>query len=242
MTNEFIGPTNPLVSVIIPCFNYGRYLQEAIQSVLNQSYPNIEVIVVDDGSTDNTASIASAYESKINYVYQENQGIGGARNTGIRHANGSFVSFLDADDIWIDNKLRLQVDYLLTYPNFDIVYGFAKQFYSPEVSTNFKKTKGYTQEIMRATISTALLVSKESFLRVGLFSDHNIAVDQDWYMRSMELNMKTHTLDKVVYLRRIHENNNGIVAIGPEELSSRLHVIKQSLDRRRLKNKLYRKA
>lgn len=88
----------PLVSVIIPCFNYGQYLRAAIESALNQDYPFIEVIVINDGSTDDTANIASAFDSQIRYVDQENQGLSQTRNTGSRIAKGEFLLFLDADD------------------------------------------------------------------------------------------------------------------------------------------------
>src|SRR5436190_3159495 len=89
--------TNAAVSVVIPCYNQSHFLQEAIESVLAQSHQNFEIIVVDDGSTDNTSQIARTYP-RVRYIYQNNSGLAAARNTGIKHSKGTFVVFLDADD------------------------------------------------------------------------------------------------------------------------------------------------
>src|SRR5208337_2738500 len=90
-----------LISVIIPCYNTAKFLAESVDSVLNQTYPNVEVIVVDDGSTDNSPSIIAKYGNKIKAARQQNQGISAARNTGVRISKGQFLVFLDADD-WLD--------------------------------------------------------------------------------------------------------------------------------------------
>ena len=100
---------NKLVSVIIPVYNGENYLSQAIDSVIDQTYSPIELIIVDDGSTDKSKEIASSY-SQVNYVYQENQGVAIARNTGIFKSQGEYIAFLDQDDIWTANKLKLQVD------------------------------------------------------------------------------------------------------------------------------------
>jgi glycosyltransferase involved in cell wall biosynthesis len=100
----------PLVSVIIPNYNYGRYLSEAIDSVLAQTYSNIEIIVVDDGSSDNSLEILAAYEKKgIKVIQQKNSGVGAARNIGAAKSKGKFIAFLDADDIWIPTKIERQL-------------------------------------------------------------------------------------------------------------------------------------
>ena len=100
-----------LVSVIIPCFNHGHYLARAIDSVLAQSYPYHEIIVVDDGSSDNTAAVAKSFEN-VRYVYQQNRGLSAARNTGIAQSQGAFVVFLDADDWLYKEGLAINVAYL----------------------------------------------------------------------------------------------------------------------------------
>ena len=102
--------TSPLVSVIITCFNHAHYLPQAIESVLEQDYKDVEVVVVDDGSTDNTRSVASRYDVK--YVYQQNQGLSAARNTGIDKSAGDYLVFLDADDWLLPKALSTNLKYL----------------------------------------------------------------------------------------------------------------------------------
>jgi glycosyltransferase involved in cell wall biosynthesis len=97
------------VSVIIPAYNGDRYIKEAIDSVLAQTYPNYEIIVVDDGSTDNTRSIIQSYGNKINYISQENQGVAAARNRGLKLAQGEYIAFLDQDDFFLPDKLATQL-------------------------------------------------------------------------------------------------------------------------------------
>jgi glycosyltransferase involved in cell wall biosynthesis len=113
---------SPLVSVIIPTYNYAVYLPRAINSCLEQTYPNLEIIVVDDGSTDDTAAAAGAFEDRIIYVRQENQGVSAARNTGLGRARGEFVVFLDADDILLKDCIASTVAVLREHPDIGIVF------------------------------------------------------------------------------------------------------------------------
>lgn len=100
----------PLVSVIIPNYNYAKYVREAIDSALEQTYPNVEIIVVDDGSKDDSPEILKSYGKKIKTVFQENAGVSAARNNGVRMSQGEFVAFLDADDIWFPEKIEKQIE------------------------------------------------------------------------------------------------------------------------------------
>src|SRR5438309_4900890 len=104
-----MGTDCPLVSVVVPNYNYGRYVREAVDSVLGQTYPAVEVIVVDDGSSDDSLSVLQSYGSKIKLVVQPNGGVHKARNRGIEESKGEFVAFLDADDVWEPTKLERQV-------------------------------------------------------------------------------------------------------------------------------------
>jgi glycosyltransferase involved in cell wall biosynthesis len=106
-----------LVSVVIPTYNYGKYVVETVENVLNQTYRNFEIIVVDDGSTDDTRERLKAYADRIRYVHQENQGCAAARNTGIQAASGEWIAFLDADDLWHPQKLEVQMAYLAKHPD-----------------------------------------------------------------------------------------------------------------------------
>src|SRR5262249_50697164 len=107
-----LSPCHPLVSVIIPCYKQARYLPEAIDSVLAQIYPNVEVIVVNDGSPDNTEAVASRYGDRIRYVWRPNGGISAARNTGIANMRGLYVKFLDSDDYLHPEQIAWQMEAL----------------------------------------------------------------------------------------------------------------------------------
>jgi glycosyltransferase involved in cell wall biosynthesis len=118
--------SKPFVSIIIPNYNNAHFLGDAIQSVLNQTYQNFEVIVVDDGSTDNSRDVVSNYFDRIRYIWQENKGLGGARNTGIMAAQAEYVGFLDADDQWYPNFLEVMVSLTQKYPDVAIYYSKAR--------------------------------------------------------------------------------------------------------------------
>lgn len=113
----------PRVSVIVPAYNQAAYLAEALQSVLAQSYQNYEIIVVDDGSTDETPAIAQSFGSAIHYIRQENQGLAGARNTGIRQARGEYVALLDSDDRWLPDFLQTMMRLVDEQPSATVYYG-----------------------------------------------------------------------------------------------------------------------
>lgn len=114
-----------LVSVIIPSFNYGFVIEETLNSLLNQSYSNWEAIIVDDGSTDNSREIIKKYaasDKRFKYIFQDNKGVSTARNVGIKEAQGSFIQFLDADDLISADKLAIQLSFFDKHPEVDICY------------------------------------------------------------------------------------------------------------------------
>ncbi len=120
---------SPLVSIIIPTYNMRQWIGEAIDSALAQTYPHIEIIVVDDGSTDGTGDfLRERYGDRIRYVYQENRGRGAARNRGLELARGEYIQFLDADDLLAPHKLEKHVRFLEEYPQFSAVYGQTMMF------------------------------------------------------------------------------------------------------------------
>src|ERR1700674_2423418 len=121
-----------IVSVVIPVRDMGRYLGEALRSVLAQDYRPIEVIVVDDGSTDDSAEVARSFPEVI-YLSQSHRGASVARNAGIARSRGSFVAFQDADNVWVPNKLTLQMGWLLEHPETGYVAAFYKNFLEPGV-------------------------------------------------------------------------------------------------------------
>lgn len=121
---------SPIVSIIIPCYNYATLIHETLTCVLEQSYTNWEAIIVDDGSTDNTKAIVEAFTSDLRFIYifQKNKGLPAARNTGLAKAKGKYIQFLDADDLISKEKLRLQVHYMEEHANVHISYTNAVYF------------------------------------------------------------------------------------------------------------------
>lgn len=114
-----------MISIVIPAYNAEKYLAETIDSVINQTYTNWELIIVDDGSTDNTKGIIETYRSKdlpIKYIFQENSGVSIARNNGMNHASGKYIALLDADDVWLKNNLELKIKILMNNPSVSWVY------------------------------------------------------------------------------------------------------------------------
>ncbi len=114
--------SKPLVSVIIPAYNCADHITESVESALAQDYPNKEIIIIDDGSTDNTLNVLSPFAGKIIVIQQQNAGSAAARNTGIKAAKGEFVAFLDSDDLWFPGKLSLQLGYMISNPSIGLVY------------------------------------------------------------------------------------------------------------------------
>jgi glycosyltransferase involved in cell wall biosynthesis len=113
---------SPLVSAIIPVYNGEKYVREAVESVLKQTYPNLECIVVDDGSQDATPEVVKRFGERVRYIRKTNGGVSSARNAGAAIANGEFLAFLDADDLWISEKTALQVQPLIDDPALAMVY------------------------------------------------------------------------------------------------------------------------
>ena len=220
----------PLISVIIPVYNRDRYLAEAIESALAQTYPAIELIVVDDGSSDRTAEVAQRYP--ITYHFQPNGGISAARNAGIALGKGDFFAFLDSDDIWVADKLSKQMAAFDFDPNLEAVFGYAQQFYSPELDETFRQRIRCPEQPIAAHLSSAMLIKREAFLRIGLFDVQlNTGTDMGWYVCAIEHQLRQVTLSDVVYHRRLHETNNGITARA--NANERLHLLKAKLDRQR---------
>jgi len=115
---------NPLVSIIMPAYNAEKFISKSIESVLQQTYQNWELLVVNDGSKDNTSSVVSSFhDARIKLIEQVNGGVSKARNTGITNSTGEFIAFLDSDDLWLKDKLEIQVKYLMKNQNIVLSYG-----------------------------------------------------------------------------------------------------------------------
>jgi len=221
--------TRPKISTIIPVYNREKYIAEAIDSVLAQTYKPIEVIVVDDGSTDNSAGIVKQYvNSSIRYTFQPNQGIGAARNTGIELAKGSYYAFLDSDDLWTPDKISLQMKAFDNDPDLDMIFGQVVQFRSTQLGTILDQK----DQIVPGYIPSSLLIQRDSFHKVGKFTTQwKIGEFVDWYAKALETGLKSLMLPDLVAKRRIHDTNIGIV----ERKSQKeyLSILRTSLERRK---------
>ncbi|MBN1363515.1 MAG: glycosyltransferase family 2 protein [Syntrophaceae bacterium] len=227
-----------LVSVIIPVFNCEKYLGEAIESVFSQKgfrLDGLDVIVVDDGSTDETAKIAKGFGHSIRYIYQKNAGSCAARNKGIQAARGDFFAFLDADDLWIENKLAVQMKAFIENPEVEAVFGHVKQFLSSDIDEEAKKRLFCPVKPMPGFLPPMMLIKRESFFRVGLFEEKwRVGQEVGWILRAREVGIKTIMLPDLIYMRRLHKNNKGV--INRKFINDRVKIIKAHLDSRRRNN------
>jgi glycosyltransferase involved in cell wall biosynthesis len=229
-----MNPYNHLISVIIPVFNGDKYLGEAIESILSQNDFRLEVIVVDDGSTDNTAKIVESFDSSVRYYYQMNAGPAAARNHGIKLTQGDFFAFLDADDLWTADKIKLQWNAFKEHPDLDMAFCHVQQFFSPDLAQSEKDRIDIPVEIMPGYHVGTMLIRRNSFFRVGLFREElRIGDTIDWYARSTELKLNSIMLPDILMKRRIHKTNLGISQ--RDQRIGYIHALKSALDRRRNK-------
>ena len=177
----------PLVGVVIPNFNYSKYLPEAIDSVLAQTYPNIEIIVVDDGSTDNSIDILQNYEGKIRVIQQANSGVSAARNRGVSESQGKFIAFLDADDSWLPRKIERQISEFLTDPKLGLVHVGVNETDSVGNTLRIRRDgmEGEVSQellLLRSAVlggGSGLMVPRDVFDKIGGF-DLNLSTSADW--------------------------------------------------------------
>ena len=233
MATAVSDSSTPRISAIIPAHNGERYLDEAIESVLAQSVPVIEIIVVDDGSTDNTARIAMNREPLIRYFWQPASGAAAARNRGVSLAAGNFLAFLDADDRWVNNKLQRQIAAFTEDPTLDMVFGHVRQLHDgKEWENGILEPVCPPSELIAGIVPGTILVRRDSFLRVGILRiDYKLVEFIDWYMRAVEMGIHSKMLPDLLLWRRIHGSNLGIRE--RSNVSDYARILKAGLDRRR---------
>lgn len=197
-----------LVSVIIPVYNGASFLAGAVENVLAQKYQALEIIVVDDGSTDATADIAVGYPNEVCYVYQSNAGPSAARNRGIELAQGELIAFLDVDDLWSDHKLNLQTAYLKANPTVEIVQGHIQTMHLAEPVSLHKPRFEITSAPYHYINIGSALYRKSVFDKVGLFNEAlTDNEDTDWFIRAWENGVSKVVLDEVTLFYRKHTSN-----------------------------------
>lgn len=221
--------TPPLVSVIIPCFNSGLYLSEAIASALDQRYSAREIIVVDDGSTDDTVERIAAFRPHIRYHFQPNGGVGSARNAGARLARGEYVALLDADDVWLPTKLERQVEVARRWPDSGMIVCDGVEFQGAQVLAHrllsgpladaldlspMRELTGnfYADLIMHNAIAcpSQTLIPKKVFDRVGPITEsRSDSEDWDYTLRISAFDPITFHADSLVKWRYVESGLSG---------------------------------
>ena len=225
---------NPLVSVIIPVYNYDRYLAEAVESVLSQTYQHLEVIVVDDGSTDRSGEVAKSFADRgVRYCHQVHSGIGPTRNKGVELAQGDFIAFLDADDRWPEQKIERQQGAFESDPELEMCFGQALQLQNgPEWESGVSDYKVAVDGMVPGMVPGTMLIKRDAFHRVGKFlGDWKVGEFIDWYARAVELQLRSLVLPELLLWRRIHDSNQGVRE--RQSVSDYARVLKAKLDRKR---------
>ncbi len=194
------------VSVIIPVFNVEKYLAESIESALNQTYKNIEVIAINDGSTDNSLQILESFRGRIKILTQENKGPAVALNRGIRLAEGDAIALLDGDDIWTPTKTERQVQEFMDNPELKVTFGKMEQFVSPELTDYADKFQYHKGQLLFQSKITALF-RKEVFETYGLFAEDEILEFIIWFDAAKSGGIVFNQTEEVVAYRRIRENS-----------------------------------
>lgn len=225
--------TGPLVSIVMPVYNGAAFIAEGIGSILAQVHRPLEVIVVDDGSTDDSAAIAESFGTPVRCHCQANGGPPVARNRGLDLARGEIVGFLDADDLFAPDKLAQQLRRLAAHPDRDVVLG--RMQYQQLVSNDAALPRFRQMEMDDEHLSLQLgcaLFRRSVFDQVGRFDETNrICDDWDWFMRAREQGVGLLIHRDVVLHQRLHEGN--ITRQRTIAASCQLLIFKRSLDRRR---------
>jgi glycosyltransferase involved in cell wall biosynthesis len=225
--------TGERVSVVIPVRNGARYLGEAIDSILGQTRPADQIVVVDDGSVDATPEVIASYGSRITAIAQPARGNSSAGNRGIAATDGELIAFLDADDTWAPEKLAIQLEVLRRERDVDAVFGLVQQFLSEDADPSLADRVVIPALPQPGVTRTAMLIRREALERVGGFDENRNNSDfTDWYLRSLEQGLTTRIPSVVIARRRIHGANLGIRE-SERQWPETLDTLKASLDRRR---------
>lgn len=211
--------TTPLISVIMPVFNGQKYLHEAIESVLNQTYHHFEFFIISDGSTDKTNDIIKSYalkDKRINLIIlPKNNGISNAINIGINHSHGPYIARTDCDDICLSDRFAKQIDYLLHHPKIDVLgthlYEFLnnnKDIYTTDYQVGLHLISQAKQPVAHPTV----MMKRNIFTRFGLYdSRFDNAEDHELWYRFYSHGVKFANLNDFLYKKRIHNSNISIL-------------------------------
>jgi glycosyltransferase involved in cell wall biosynthesis len=220
------------ISVVIPVYDRERYVGDAVRSVLEQTRPADELVVVDDGSTDRSMAVVRAFDSPmLRIVERRNGGIGAARNSGVAVATGDLIAFLDSDDVWLPEKLALQ-ERALGATGAMLAFGHLVEFLSPDREQELAGAFEVGLRPAPGLCATTLLARREALDRVGPFDEaFRVGEFIDWLGRASDLDLDQVVVPEVVARRRIHGGNSVLTRSNADYL----RVLKRAIDRRREK-------
>ncbi len=227
---KFTPPDTPdtQISVIVPVRNGARYLREAIESILAQTMPPLEVLVMNDASEDETEEIAMSFGSVVRHVRLKQCGAAAARNRGVEEARGEFLSFLDSDDLWLPEKTQRQMDCLVKQSASSVAFCHMEQFISPELQN---LTILDREKVMPGYSSCTMLIRTELFKSVGPFPESLSAGEFiEWFSRAKDKGIEPIMLDEILAKRRVHRSNHGLTNDGRQDY---LRIAKMLIDKKR---------
>lgn len=201
----------PTISVIMPAYNAERYIGQALNSVYAQDYEQtrLDVIVVDDGSTDGTVDIIGRYEERLRCIRQPNRGPAAARNTALAAARGDFVAFLDADDLWHPRKLSLQMSAFKAIPDLELSICHVRNVWTGHPNeAESQILRRYKAVLNAGIIMQSVLIPRRIMNEIGFFDpSFRFGEDTDWFVRAHQSRRRTSLTSMVLGYRRVHLNN-----------------------------------
>jgi glycosyltransferase involved in cell wall biosynthesis len=231
----------PKVSVIIPAYNCENYIGAAIDSILGQNYPSLEILVVDDGSTDSTADVLETFGDKVQVISQKNSGSAVARNIGLEKSTGDYIAFLDSDDIWLEGKLSSQVSFLETHAEYGLVYSdwvcwhpdkdgiFKDHGYDKDTTSAKRPLSGWLfEELIKDCIvwTGTVLMRRAVYEKTGAF-DATLMRGQDYdYWLRIAQEFKIHKLADIHAVYRIHDQS---VSHKPKSINYQYVLLRKAL-------------
>jgi glycosyltransferase involved in cell wall biosynthesis len=221
----------PSISVLMPVYNTARYIEDAIASILAQTLPATEIVVIDDGSSDGSAEKAEAFSGVV-VLRKEHSGIAETLNHGLARVKADYLSFLDADDLWVPTKLERQLSAMKGAEGPDLVFGNVEQFHSEDVGPDVR-ARIHCQAGSQPGYSCGTMLARwSSFKRVGEFNPRwRVGCFIDWYARAREAGLTSVMLPDLFLRRRLHGGNTGLLL--KEARPDFASIMKASLDRRR---------
>lgn len=237
-----------MISVIIPTYNRQNYIAGAIESVLAQTCTDYEIIVIDDGSTDNTRHILEPYLGKIKYIRQENAGVSTARNTGIKNASGQYIAFLDSDDRWQKQKLEVQIEFMKKN-NLDVCFtDFKVEYEDQKHCTDFQQS--FTEKNFRVyengfklyferkfgLLVQSMIVAKQVLAELDCFDEKMTVAEDTKLIYELAYNGRFGFVDAPLTILTRHQSRNGLINEKPETekalLENHIQIIQNAIDRK----------